>query len=685
MISTEIYIEDNRLDLVDEISTEFQYAIDDIQDFGSRNTSFSKTINITGTANNNKIFGFVFDLGNANITDNDQPNVGYNFNASKVANCRIFIDKIQIFKGVLRLLEIVKDGSAIEYQCAVFGELGGFISALGNKRLEDLADVTGGGYSAYSSYNEAWTAANITDQSVPVSGSPIVYGLIDIGNVSTNKVDFDFKAFRPCYKVKEMLEKIRVQSGYSWDFSYLSNSLFDRLVIPTNRKILSNSTTQAFYANAVAQTYNTENLPDFSVVTAGNFTLVGSSYRYNGASALPCTIQAELYGEFLDVQSNGLGGYYDVTISIRVNSLDVVTETFPVFALPRYFNLLLEYNTTLNTNDTIDVWVSSAATQYSITSGFLAVNTTTVTDVPINYGETIQFDKQLPQGIFQRDFFLSICKMFNLYVYDDPVEEKKIVIKPYIDFYSAVTEDWTNKIDRSKPMSIKPMSEINARYYQFKFKQDNDLYNENYRKKYSEGYGDRIFDTEFDFVKDTDTTEVIFSASPLYQKQGTDKIYPAIYKVGSGGVEESIDFNIRIFQARYITERTGYKIENNGSTLQNNVTTYTYVGHLDNPFNPTNDINFGAPKEIFFTATTYPTTNLFNAYYSDYMAEITDKDSKLLTCNALLNTMDIYNLDFGKLIWIDGVLFRLNTIENYNPMDYTTTKVSLLKAIEKTF
>ena len=685
MISTEIYIEDNRLDLVDEISTEFQYAIDDIRDFGSRNTSFSKTINITGTANNNKIFGFVFDLGNANITDDTQPNVGYNFNASRVANCRIFIDKIQIFKGVLRLLEIVKDGSAIEYQCAVFGELGGFISALGNKRLEDLADVTGGGYSAYSSYNEAWTAANITDQSVPVSGSPIVYGLIDIGNVSTNKVDFDFRAFRPCYKVKEMLEKIRIQSGYTWNFSYLSNSLFDRLVIPTNRKVLSNTSTQAFFAEAVEATYNTDNYPDFTVQTAGNFTLVGNSYRYNGASSFPCTIQAQLYGEFLNVQQDGLGNYYDVTISLRVNTLEVASETFPVLYLPRYFSLFKEYTTTLNTNDTIDIYVSSAATQYSVSSGSLLVTTTTVTDVPINYGEIIQFDKQLPQGIFQRDFFLSICKMFNLYVYDDPVDEKKIVIKPYIDFYSATTEDWTNKIDRSKPMSIKPMSEINARYYQFKYRQDNDLYNENYRKKYAEGYGDRIFDTEFDFVKDTDTTEVIFSSSPLYQKQGTDKIYPAIYKVGSGGVEESMDFNIRIFQARYITGRTNYKIENNGSPVLNSVNTYTYVGHLDNPFNPTNDINFGAPKEIFFTSTSFPTTNLFNAYYSDYMSEITDKDSKLLTCNALLNTIDIYNLDFGKLIWIDGVLFRLNTIEGYNPMDYTTTKVSLLKAIEKTF
>jgi len=682
MISTEIYVEDNRLDLVDEISTEFSYAIDDIQDFGSRNTSFSKTINITGTANNNKIFGFVFDLGNANITDDTEPNVGYNFNASKVANCRIFIDKIQIFKGVLRLLEIVKDGSAIEYQCAVFGELGGFISALGNNRLEDLASVSGGGYSAYSAYNKAWTAANITDQTTSVANSNVLFGLIDVGNVSTLKVDFDFRAFRPCFKVKEMLEKIKIQSGYTWDFPYLTNSLFDRLVIPANSKTLSNTTTQAFYATANAASYSTDNYPDFTVVTAGNFTLTGNSYYYNSATALGCTISAQLSLEITDVYP---AAPQDVTISLRVNGVAVDSETFPINAVPTPLNTQLEYTTTLNQNDYIDVFISSTANTYDVDSGYLRVDSQTATDVPINYGETIQMDKQLPRGIFQRDFFLSICKIFNLYVYDDPVDEKKIIIKPYINFYSGATEDWTNKIDRGKPMSIKPMSEINARYYQFKYKQDNDVYNENYRKKYAEGYGDNIFDTTFDFVKDTDTTEIIFSASTLYQKTGTDKIYPAIYKVGSGGIEESMDFNIRIFQAKYITGRTGYAIKDGSQNKQNNVTTYTYVGHLDDPFTPTNDINFGAPKEIYFQATTYPTTNLFNAFYSDYMAEITDKDSKLLTCNALLNTIDIYNLDFGKLIWIDGVLFRLNTIEGYNPMDYTTTKVSLLKAIEKTF
>jgi hypothetical protein len=93
-------------------------------------------------------------------------------------------------------------------------------------------------------------------------------------------------------------------------------------------------------------------------------------------------------------------------------------------------------------------------------------------------------------------------------------------------------------------------------------------------------------------------------------------------------------------------------------------------------------LNIGAPKELFISVGTYPTTNVFNAYHSEYIAEITDKNSKLLTCSALLSTIDILNLDFSKYIWIDGVLFRLNKVDGFNPMEYNTTKISLLKVIE---
>jgi hypothetical protein len=254
-----------------------------------------------------------------------------------------------------------------------------------------------------------------------------------------------------------------------------------------------------------------------------------------------------------------------------------------------------------------------------------------------------------------------------------------------VDFYpttSANAEDWTNKIDRAKPLSIKPMSEINARYYNYKFKADNDYYGENYRKKYTEGYGDFIYDTEFDFVKETDTLELIFAASVLYQATGQDKVFPAIYKKSNtNSSEDRMDSIIRIMQVKKITGVNSWSIMN-GATNLGTYTSYGYAGHLDDPINPQNDINFGAPKELQFSPSTYPFVNIFNAYHSPYLAEITSKNSKLLTCYGLLDIVDIFNLDFSKYIYIDGVLFRLNKVENFNPMEYNTTKLSFLKVIE---
>jgi hypothetical protein len=274
--------------------------------------------------------------------------------------------------------------------------------------------------------------------------------------------------------------------------------------------------------------------------------------------------------------------------------------------------------------------------------------------------------------------------MFNLYVYEDKLVEKKLIIKPFIDFYDGSQIDWTGKVDRGSVIRLKPMSEFTARYYDYKYKQDNDFYAENYRKKYNEGYGDLIYDSENEFVKEVDSTELIFASTILYQKTATDKVYSAIYKLSNENTkEDKMDSVIRILQAKKITGRTSWAIQNGvgGSTLAS-YTTYGYAGHVDDPLNPTDDINWGAPKELFFTTASYTAANLFNSYWSEYIAEITDKDSKLLTCSLKLNEVDIYNLDFSKLIYIDGSLWRLNKVLDYNPMDFNVTKVELLKVIE---
>ena len=400
MVSTEIYIEDYKLELSKELSTEFNYAIDDITDFGSKNTSFSKTINIAGNSTNNRVFGFVFDLGNANFTDNSLPNVNYNYNAAKAAQCRIFIDKIQVFKGTLRILEIIVDGKAIEYQCSVFGELGGFITALGNKRLagndNPIDDLN------FESYNHTFTHENIT-ASWEVSGargtnnssgygSGYYYPLIDYGTYSTNKIDYNVMTFRPALFVKEYLEKIFAASGYDYDFPLLNTDAFKRLIIPHNQKVLSTISNVQLVATPDVYTYTgTGTLISLfcSATTLGSFTL-GSGYifTYTGATKVMN----------LDLRVNGLWEIGNVaTLNVRKNGVIIGSYYVGSGFSTKYFNATINLTgVTFNTSDTLIIqmeWTGSAAYKLNVlANSTLSLTTTSADIVPINYNESVKLN-----------------------------------------------------------------------------------------------------------------------------------------------------------------------------------------------------------------------------------------------------------------------------------------------------
>ena len=678
MIRTEIYIEDQRLDLTQDISAELTYSIDEIQDFGTRNTNFSKTIVLPGNANNNKIFGHVFNFNRSTPYDPQEANFGYNFNPAATARCIILIDKIQVFKGVLRLLEVIIDNGQVEYECAVFGELGGFVSALGNNRIEDLD---------FSNYDTAWNYTNIQNSWNNVTGGGIYFPLIDYGGLSSNKVDFDFKAFRPAFYVKEILNKIITASGYTWDFPLLSDAIMNRLVIPNNQLKINSTTTKVFDADFTIGLYSSPVYIPMTVIAAGSFTGT-NPITYTATEPLTINFTARPTGQVSCAS-------YPRTVSflLKKGSTILKQEDRIITAAGQFVNVNLDVSSiAVVQSDIISVEILNASTYQSFGGDFI-LNSTVAVDVPIAYNDVIKMNDCLPKGIFQRDFFASIVKMFNLYVVEDKYVDKKLIIKPFINFYSytaSAAYDWTNKVDNGKPIRLKPMSELNARYYQFAYKPDVDYYGENYRKKYNEGYGDRIFDTASEFVKETEKVEVIFAASPLYQYLGTDKIYPAIYKLSNTKQsEDPMDSVIRIMQAQKITNRVSWAMKNGGTTLAT-YNQYGYAGHLffdsasftATNLNPTSDINFGAPAEIYFRVQAYPSANLFNSYWSEYIAEITDKDSKLMTCNVLLKDADIYNLDFGALLFIGGSLWRLNRVIDYNPIGYTTTKCEFLKVID---
>jgi hypothetical protein len=684
MIRTEIYIENQLVDLLQDIGTNFTYTIDDVNDFGSRNTSFSRTISIPATSRNNIILGFAFQLGMASEHNMELPNVNTNFTPSQAAKCEVFIDKIQIFKGVIRILEIVSNNSATEYQCAVFGELGGFITELGNKRLEDLD---------FSEYNHTYNVTSIQNSWDSITGSGYYYPLIDYGNVSTNKDDFNVKAFRPALYAKEYIKKIFEGTSYTLNCDFFNTDFFKKLIIPNNsqgiqgtndRFILATIAATKTILNSNTPTARNINVP-FDSTTLLYFTENGSKsiFTYTDTTKTVRAL-ATITGVYqTDAASS-------ITATLYVGGIAVQTLTQATISANNPYQFNFDYTgNILNTNTVyINISVPGTANTYIVTitnANFtftqLAAQLTTVA-----YNGTVSINNNLPKGIFQKDFFLSIVKMFNMYVYQDNINNKQINIAPYIDFYSDFATDsldWSQKIDMNSTLSIKPMSQLNARYYAYRYSDDSDYYNENYKKKYGQSYGDFLYDSQFDFVKDTAYSQILFAPTVLKLYTGQDKYQPAIYKLSNyNTTEDSMDSVLRILMAKKITGVSSWKIQDDALATLATLTSYGYAGHLDSPTTPTVDLNFGVPKELQFPASTYPINNLFNTYHLPYILEITDMESKLLTCRAYLNTLDIYNLDFSKYIWINGVLFRLNKVESYDPLAYRTTQISLLKVIK---
>lgn len=680
-MAIELYIENKAVDINESFSTLLTMSIDDIMDFGSKNTTFSKTIVLPGTKNNNKLFGNIFEVTASNSYDPLTNNIGLNFNAAISASAYIFADNMQVFKGVFRILEIIIDNGMIEYECAVFGELGGFISKLGNKKLEDLD---------FSAYNHAWTVTNIAASWTLTFGSGYYYPLIDYGNVSTGKHDWDYTTLRPALFVKEYIDKIFSGATYTYTCALFGTTAFKRLHVPVNTKVLYKTSNIGIDASITSIKTpigggTLANRVQFDTVTLSNFTasLSNSLFTFNGGTSTQFSPNINLIGEIANSTAT-------VYVQIRKNGTALFTKSFGATGIGGTVPMRFTYTTpiTVTTSDTIDLYcytLSGTTPSLSIDYGVMTFTSATAQIAPANYGDTLVMNATIPKGVLQREFISSIVKMYNLYIFEDYENEYNLKIMPFVDFYNgATTTDWSTKVDRSQVMRLKPMSELNARYFEFNYKDDSDFYNQEYKKRYNQTYGSYIYDSEYEFANDSKKVDIIFSGTPSVGYTGEDKVYPTIFKK-SGTTEEQIDSNIRILQARRMTGVASWAIKNGVTTL-GSYTEYGYAGHFDHPTIPTSDINFGVSKELYFTISSGTlTNNLFNVYWSSYMAEITDKDSRLLTCAMKLNYKDIYRLDFSKLVWIDGALYRINKIEDFNATNEDICKVSLLKVINRIY
>jgi len=110
---------------------------------------------------------------------------------------------------------------------------------------------------------------------------------------------------------------------------------------------------------------------------------------------------------------------------------------------------------------------------------------------------------------------------------------------------------------------------------------------------------------------------------------------------------------------------------------------YAYAGHLDNPYNPYRDFNFGVPQEVYITTNVYTNQNLFNVYYRDSIEEISGNNARIITASVILKESDIATLNFKNIFYFDGHFLRLLSIEDYDPNKISRCKAKFLKIRRK--
>lgn len=673
------------LPLSKDIPYSLNFLIADIRETDKRSGNFSKTIEIPSSKEADIFFKYAFNIDNED---------GYNPNLKAAAS--IFIDDIEQISGFIQLMSIVNNDSNITYTIQIKGNVTNIFQEWADQNLTvlDLSD-----------YDHTYNKANqIASWSNPV-GEGYVYPMIDYG--ITNGLTFDVNNFYPAIYVKQYIDSAFALAGFTYDSTFFNTDFFKRLIVPFNSTTLKISQTDLedrYFKAKVSTDYLTPIATPFSGI--GGFDIIKndtdiidtlnqfntSTYKFTAINTGVYTFKFSIDYKNTFATAGSWGG--------RINVVDVISSTGAILgsATTSMASQIVTTSTILYSNVSgqtagvfinagQSVWLRHGESRNSfpvVELNYIKANSTfegSGVNTQIYDGNTCSLSNAIPANIKIKDFFKSIVNMFNLYIETDKSITNHLIIEPRNDFYAnSSTIDWTSRLAIDRDIIVEPMGELDAIEYRFQYKEDKDYFNAKYKASYNENYGTYRKIIENDFLKNVKLTEVIFSPTPLANIGATDRILSQIITLNAAGSISDIKAcNIRILYYGGVKTTANpwtYTSSISGTTT---LTTYPYSGHVDEPLNPTLDLSFGVPQEVFYLTSDYTNNNLYNKYYSEHIDEISDKNSKIVTAYLNLTPTDIFTLDFRNTFYIDKYHLRLNKISDYNFVDESLTKCEFIR------
>lgn len=694
----ELFIEGLKVDLSEDIAADITYSLADIRTPDKRQVNFTKTLTLIGTAKNDFIFGYIYDIDVENpANDPAFPNVGVNYTPKKLAKAILIADGIQVFDGTLRLWKIIRKNGGTLYEISLFGKLFDLFGELGEQKLTDLD---------FSDLNHAVTWGNIVSTWGEDFDYAFRYPLIDYGvnpldaegRISTIKLG----SLVPCIGYKVYLDRIFSSNGGQYVLNFADRTIFDKMIVTPPKGIMSarpnfvdmtfSSTevyTPNFYNNVRVANLTFTNTILTVVPQTSSHGKVSQTYKINTAVSTSFQFQFDLETTgsptFGGVPTkNGLGVYF--TSAALGTTVLLGNYFYPLDATGRQIATIEVPQTDYAVNDYFSVIfnVNTGSTFVHRGGGIKAISPADDGQYPILAGVVYDMANSVPVDIKQTDFVKDFIKLFNLFVTQDPDDKSIFIFTPQTDFYKrdiSQVIDWTDKIDHSEEITFTPMSQLTAKEYTLSWKPDKDHWNELYTAQNKEVYGQVTYISDTDIIANKEKIEMLFSPAIMTRLKNSSVLCPAIYKMElvAGVMTRKPDkFNSRLLIWGG-TQDAGHSIHllNFNGTEYGNVSVYPFAGHIDNPEDPSFDLNFGNVNAAIPTAT----VNQFSRYWGRGLREAASKDGKLVSCSMYLKPEDIEALDFAALYKVSFQYFRLNKIEGFNPFSLGTSKVELIKVI----
>jgi len=293
-------------------------------------------------------------------------------------------------------------------------------------------------------------------------------------------------------------------------------------------------------------------------------------------------------------------------------------------------------------------------------------------ELEYNYGTPIYVDHYIPSGIKQRDFIKSIIDMYKLIVDIDPTQENRLIYKTRDKYYDEGRQiNWTKKLAKDRKITVEWIQDKQSKDLILTYKPDEDALNNGYSNVTKQTYGQYRYTFENEYNIGETKQELVFSPTPIYRDPFSNMFLPGITS------EPEKNYNIRLlYDNGRRTDGYFYIVLPDGS-LSALESDYPMATHLDDPVNPSFDLNFDRCAYYFYNDWDPMTlNNLFNLFHRRYISQLTK--GRIMTAFFRLTPLDILNFRLNDRIFINDTWWNVNKIVDYNANSEQLTKVELV-------